>query len=132
MPRQYLRELRERAVRLVAEHRGEDETEYAGIRSIAAKLGIVTPESLRKGRWGSTSRSCPLPGSGGNSGNSVEGQLAAGPRAPCGGHRGGRTARLRLRYPVTCQSSRRHGTRAAAGMQFARVFAVPGPASGPG
>lgn len=34
--------LRERAVRLVAEHRGEYETEYAAIRSIAAKLGIAT------------------------------------------------------------------------------------------
>jgi transposase len=48
MPKQYPRELRERAVRLVAEHRGEYETEYAAIRSIAAKLGIATAESLRK------------------------------------------------------------------------------------
>jgi transposase len=48
MPKQYPRELRERAVRLVAEHRGEYETEYAAIRSIAAKLGVATPESLRK------------------------------------------------------------------------------------
>ena len=48
MPKQYPRELRERAVRLVAEHRDEYETEYAAIRSIAAKLGIATPESLRK------------------------------------------------------------------------------------
>ena len=48
MPKQYPRELRERAVRLVAEHGGEYETEYAAIRSIAAKLGIATPESLRK------------------------------------------------------------------------------------
>jgi transposase len=48
MPKQYPRELRERAVRLVAEHRGDYETEYAAIRSIAAKLGIATPESLRK------------------------------------------------------------------------------------
>jgi transposase len=35
-------------VRLVIEHRGEYETEYAAIRSIAAKLGIATAESLRK------------------------------------------------------------------------------------
>jgi transposase len=35
-------------VRLVAEHRDQYETEYAAIRSIAAKLGIATPESLRK------------------------------------------------------------------------------------
>jgi transposase len=48
MPKQYPRELRERAVRLVAEHREQYETEYAAIRSIAAKLGIATPESLRK------------------------------------------------------------------------------------
>jgi transposase len=48
MPKQYPRELRERAVRLVAEHRDQYETEYAAIRSIAAKLGIATPESLRK------------------------------------------------------------------------------------
>jgi len=48
MPKQYPRELRERAVRLVAEHRSDYETEYAAIRSIAAKLGIATPESLRK------------------------------------------------------------------------------------
>ena len=32
----------------MAEHRDEYETEYAAIRSIAAKLGIATPESLRK------------------------------------------------------------------------------------
>ena len=47
MPKQYPRELRERAVRLVAEHRDQYETEYAAIRSIAAKLGIASPESLR-------------------------------------------------------------------------------------
>jgi transposase len=48
VPKQYPRDLRERAVRLVAEHRGEYETEYAAIRSIAAKLGIATPETLRQ------------------------------------------------------------------------------------
>ena len=48
LPKQYPSELRERAVRLVAEHRGEYETEYAAIRSIAAKLGIATPETLRQ------------------------------------------------------------------------------------
>jgi transposase len=48
MPKQYPRELRERAVRLVTEHRGEYETEYAAIRSIATKLGISTAETLRK------------------------------------------------------------------------------------
>jgi transposase len=34
-------------VRLVIEHRGDYQTEYAAIRSIAAKLGIATPETLR-------------------------------------------------------------------------------------
>ena len=48
MPKQYPGELRERAVRLVAEHRGEYETEYAAIRSVAAKLDISTAETLRK------------------------------------------------------------------------------------
>ena len=48
MPKQYPRELRERAVRLVIEHRGEYATEYAAMRSIAAKLGIATPETLRQ------------------------------------------------------------------------------------
>jgi len=35
-------------VRLVAGHRSEYATEYAAIRSIAAKLGIATPETLRQ------------------------------------------------------------------------------------
>ena len=48
MPKQYPRELRERAVRLVVEHRGDYESEYAAIRSIAAKLGIATAETLRQ------------------------------------------------------------------------------------
>jgi transposase len=48
MPKQYPRELRERAVCLVIEHRGEYESEYAAIQSIAAKLGIATPETLRQ------------------------------------------------------------------------------------
>jgi transposase-like protein len=48
MLKQYPRELRERAVRLVIEHRGEYVTEYAAIRSIAARLGIATAETLRQ------------------------------------------------------------------------------------
>jgi len=47
MPKQFPREVRERAVRLVLEHRGEYETEYAAIRSIGAKCN-VGPETLRK------------------------------------------------------------------------------------
>jgi transposase len=48
MPKQYPKDLRDRAVRLVVEHRGEYETEYEAIRSIAAKLGIGSAETLRK------------------------------------------------------------------------------------
>jgi transposase len=39
-------EVRERAVRLVVEHRGEYETEWAAIVSIAEKFGC-SPETLR-------------------------------------------------------------------------------------
>jgi transposase-like protein len=45
---QYPRELRERAVRLVAESRDQYESEWAAMSSIAAKLGIGTTETLRK------------------------------------------------------------------------------------
>jgi len=48
MPKQYPKELRERAVRLVAEHRSDYDSEYAAIRSIAAKLGIASAETLRQ------------------------------------------------------------------------------------
>jgi transposase len=48
MPKQYPAELRQRAVRLVAEQRDQYQTEYEAIRSIAAKLGISTSETLRK------------------------------------------------------------------------------------
>ena len=40
-------ELRERAMRLVREHRDEHPSEWAAIESIASKLGM-TPETLRK------------------------------------------------------------------------------------
>jgi transposase len=48
MPKQYPTEVRQRAVRLVAEQRDQYQSEYEAIRSIAAKLGISTPETLRK------------------------------------------------------------------------------------
>jgi transposase len=48
MSKQYPKELRDRAVRLVAEQRGQYESEYEAIRSIAAKLGIGSAESVRK------------------------------------------------------------------------------------
>jgi transposase len=47
MPKQYPKDVRERAVRLVIETRDQYKTEYEAIRSIGAKLG-VGPESLRK------------------------------------------------------------------------------------
>ncbi len=45
--KRYPAEVRERAVRLVMEHRGEYESEWAAIGSIAQKCGM-TPETLRK------------------------------------------------------------------------------------
>jgi transposase len=47
-PSKYPRELRERAVRMVVESKADYGSEYEAIRSIAAKLGITSPESLRK------------------------------------------------------------------------------------
>jgi transposase len=44
----YPAELRERAVRMVQEHRGEYPSEWAALVSIAQKLGIGAPETLRK------------------------------------------------------------------------------------
>lgn len=43
----YPPELRERAMRLVREHRDEHRSEWAAIESIAKKLGMM-PETLRK------------------------------------------------------------------------------------
>ena len=43
----YSPEVRERAVRMVFEHQGEYESQWAAIGSIAAKIGC-TPETLRK------------------------------------------------------------------------------------
>jgi transposase len=42
----YPPELRERAMRLVREHRGEHPSEWTAIQAIASKLGM-TPETLR-------------------------------------------------------------------------------------
>ena len=47
-PSRYPPELRERAVRMVLESRGDYGSEYEAIRSIATKLAITTPETLRK------------------------------------------------------------------------------------
>ena len=47
-PSKYTTELRERAVRMVLESKADYGSEYEAIRSVAAKLGITSPESLRK------------------------------------------------------------------------------------
>jgi transposase len=47
-PSKYSTELRERAVRMVWESRADYTSEYEAIRSIASKLGVTSPESLRK------------------------------------------------------------------------------------
>jgi transposase len=47
-PSKYPTELRERAVRLVIEVRGDHPSESAAIKSVASKLGIASPEQLRK------------------------------------------------------------------------------------
>ena len=47
-PSKYPAELRERAVRLVVESKADYPSEFEAIRSIAAKLGIGSPETLRK------------------------------------------------------------------------------------
>jgi transposase len=47
-PLKYPRELRERAVRLVIESKDDYPSEFEAIRTIATKLGIGSPETLRK------------------------------------------------------------------------------------
>jgi transposase len=44
----YPRELRERAIRMVAETKGDYPSEFAAIESVARKLGIGSAETLRK------------------------------------------------------------------------------------
>ena len=46
-PSRYSPEVRERAVRMVREHQGEHDSQWAAIRSIAEKIGC-TSETLRK------------------------------------------------------------------------------------
>jgi transposase InsO family protein len=49
---QYPPELRERAVRLVAECRSDHASEWEAMRSVAAKLGIGTTELIKpRGPW---------------------------------------------------------------------------------
>jgi transposase len=46
--RRYPPELRERAVRMVAEVRSEHETEWAAMRAVAELLGVGSTETVRK------------------------------------------------------------------------------------
>ena len=46
--RRYPPELRERAVRMVAEVRGEQEAEWAAMGRVAQLLGVKTPETVRQ------------------------------------------------------------------------------------
>ncbi|WP_245662620.1 hypothetical protein [Nocardia vermiculata] len=46
--RKYLQELRERAVRMVAEVRDQHESEWAAIGAVAELLGVGTAETVRK------------------------------------------------------------------------------------
>lgn len=48
-PSNYPRELRERAVRMVAEVRPDYPTEYAAVIEVAQMLGIGSPETIRTG-----------------------------------------------------------------------------------
>ncbi len=47
-PRRYPPELRRRAVRMVAEIRGEHESEWAAMGGVAELLGVKTPETVRQ------------------------------------------------------------------------------------
>ncbi len=47
MPKQYPRDFRERAVRLVSESVGDHETEWATIQRVASRLGVAG-ETVRK------------------------------------------------------------------------------------
>ena len=44
----YPKELRDRAVRMVADLTPNYDSEYAAIRAVAQKLGVRTPETVRK------------------------------------------------------------------------------------
>jgi transposase len=47
-PRRYPAELRQRAVRMVAEIRSEHESEWAAMGRVAQLLGVKTPETVRQ------------------------------------------------------------------------------------
>ena len=58
----YPQELRERAVRLVAESRPDHATEWEAMRSVAHKLGIGSTETVRNGSVRPRSTMARVPG----------------------------------------------------------------------
>ena len=60
--RRYPPELRERAVRMVAEIRDQHESEWAAMSEVARLLGVGTPETVRK--WCARPRSMAASGPG--------------------------------------------------------------------
>jgi transposase len=46
--KRYPSELKERAVRMVAEVRGDHESDWAAMTKVAQLLGVMTPETVRK------------------------------------------------------------------------------------
>ncbi len=46
--KKYPQELRERAVRMFAEIKGDHESEWAAMKAVADLLGVGTPETVRK------------------------------------------------------------------------------------
>jgi transposase len=61
-------ELRERAVRMVPEVRGEYASDWAAAASVTAKLGVGTPQTVldwvRKPYWTGSAKRRSMPGSG--------------------------------------------------------------------
>jgi len=61
-PSSYRKELRDRAVRMVTETKGDYASEFDAIKSVATKLGIGSAETLRNGS--AVLRSMPVSGQG--------------------------------------------------------------------
>ena len=82
-PTRYPPELRERAVRLVREHRDEHPSEWAAIESIAEKLGM-TPETLAQVAAAGRGRRRPAAGRDQRRARAAQGAGAGEPGAAAG------------------------------------------------